>query len=249
MRRGTASLIYKAEPPASSAPFAPTSIAGLVLWLDASDASTVTLDGSNNVSQWNDKSGNARHATQATVLTRPNYVTAAQNGLNAIRTTAAGALHIQTAQFSAETFFGTNRNDCTHFLVWKFTSGTIAQRTWIGNDTNRIDWIGSASRTLTWNGSNYSPTAFGASTSWRCLTSRFDGPNSKHDSWNSSTKVATQTNFTGFAMASASTYRVRFGNDAVAADADFGEAIYYNRPLTDAEVTQVIDYLRAKWGL
>jgi hypothetical protein len=42
------------------------------LWLDAADASTVTTV-SGAVSQWNDKSGNARHATQSTAGSRPAY--------------------------------------------------------------------------------------------------------------------------------------------------------------------------------
>jgi hypothetical protein len=59
------------------------------LWLDAADSSTVTTV-SGAVSQWNDKSGNARHATQATSANRrPAYTTAAQNNLNAITFTAA----------------------------------------------------------------------------------------------------------------------------------------------------------------
>jgi hypothetical protein len=42
------------------------------LWLDAADASTLTLNGS-TVSQWADKSGNARNATQATASAQPTY--------------------------------------------------------------------------------------------------------------------------------------------------------------------------------
>ena len=42
------------------------------LWLDAADASTVTTV-SGAVSQWNDKSGNSRHATQSTASKRPTY--------------------------------------------------------------------------------------------------------------------------------------------------------------------------------
>lgn len=52
-----------------------------MLWLDASDSSTVTTV-SGAVSQWSDKSGNARHATETT--NRPVYTTAAQNGLNVV---------------------------------------------------------------------------------------------------------------------------------------------------------------------
>lgn len=43
------------------------------LWLDASDSDNITLDGSNNVEQWDDKSGNDRHAAQATESRRPSY--------------------------------------------------------------------------------------------------------------------------------------------------------------------------------
>jgi hypothetical protein len=42
------------------------------LWLDAADASTITLNGS-TVSQWNDKSGNSRNAVQATTTYQPLY--------------------------------------------------------------------------------------------------------------------------------------------------------------------------------
>jgi hypothetical protein len=51
----------------------------LALWLDADDASTITLNGS-TVLQWQDKSGNGRHAVQATAANQPIYNA---TGLNA----------------------------------------------------------------------------------------------------------------------------------------------------------------------
>jgi hypothetical protein len=53
------------------------------LWLDAADASTITTV-SGAVSQWNDKSGNGRHATQETSAARPLIATTGLNGLPAI---------------------------------------------------------------------------------------------------------------------------------------------------------------------
>ena len=47
----------------------------LALWLDAKDASTITVDLDNTVSEWRDKSGNNRHAVQSTVSLRPSYST------------------------------------------------------------------------------------------------------------------------------------------------------------------------------
>lgn len=46
-------------------------------WFDADDISTITLN-SNNVSQWNDKSGNGRHASQSEATNQPAYT---PNGL------------------------------------------------------------------------------------------------------------------------------------------------------------------------
>jgi hypothetical protein len=48
------------------------SMISTALWLDAADASTVTLNGS-TVSQWNDKSGNSRHVSQATAAQQPTW--------------------------------------------------------------------------------------------------------------------------------------------------------------------------------
>lgn len=56
----------------------------VTVWYDASDAATVTLTDS-KVSQLDDKSGNARHATQGTADNRPVVASAVQNGLDGLR--------------------------------------------------------------------------------------------------------------------------------------------------------------------
>jgi hypothetical protein len=61
--------------------FVPSNIANLALWLDASDATTITLDGSSNVEEWRDKSGNLRHAGQASTTKRPS-MSGSINGIN-----------------------------------------------------------------------------------------------------------------------------------------------------------------------
>ena len=53
------------------------------LWLDAADLNTITTV-SGAVSQWNDKSGNARHASQATAGLRPTYSSTGFNNLPGI---------------------------------------------------------------------------------------------------------------------------------------------------------------------
>ena len=64
--------------------FVPTDIAGVFLWLDADDASTITDAGAGAVSEWRDKSGNARHVSQATAGDRPTTGSVTVNGLNAL---------------------------------------------------------------------------------------------------------------------------------------------------------------------
>jgi hypothetical protein len=53
------------------------------LWLDAADATTITESGG-SVSEWQDKSGNVRHASQGASDRRPTVSDAAQNGLDAL---------------------------------------------------------------------------------------------------------------------------------------------------------------------
>jgi hypothetical protein len=54
------------------ATFTPTDLANLSIWFDASDASSFTYSSGVVVSQWNDKSGNARHASQANTGFQPS---------------------------------------------------------------------------------------------------------------------------------------------------------------------------------
>ena len=66
------------------------SMISTALWLDAADNATVFSDagttqavaGTSTVQQWNDKSGNGRHASQSTSENRPDYTSAGQNGKN-----------------------------------------------------------------------------------------------------------------------------------------------------------------------
>lgn len=89
----------------ASSLWTPTALgSSLALWLDAADASTITLNGS-TVSQWNDKSGNGRHATQAVAANQPTYIASGLNGKplldwdgsNDSMTISGGAVPLHTA--------------------------------------------------------------------------------------------------------------------------------------------------------
>ena len=69
----------------------PAELSGLQLWLDSSDSSSVTLNGS-AVSQWSDLSGNGNHATQPNPSKQPTYGNRTVNGKNALDFTAGDYL-------------------------------------------------------------------------------------------------------------------------------------------------------------
>ena len=111
----------------------PTSISGLALWLDAADASTLTLSGS-NITSWNDKSGNGNNATATGT---PTYNTA---GLNSRPATAFnGSCYFQgNVSITGQTL--------TCFAVGSFVnSGGGDQRFVSLAATGQADW-NSASR-------------------------------------------------------------------------------------------------------
>jgi hypothetical protein len=101
----------------------PTSLTGLQLWLDASDANTLydaTTGGSlvaadGGVARWEDKSGNARHMTQGTAGSRPARKTAIQGGLDVLR--FDGSNDFMSVPSSTATFKFLHSTNSTIFFV------------------------------------------------------------------------------------------------------------------------------------
>lgn len=226
--------------------FSPASIPDLAVWFDAADASTITLDGSNNVSQWNDKSGNGRHATQATVLNRPAYLTNQLNGLGAIKPN--GITHtLDVASFpSLSTGY-------TCYLVAQISSGgrgalsigtgtggnAFALGTTSGNFINS-QWGDSLTQAHGAAGSN-----FGAVTT-------YDG---SHTTGNYTLRLSTQASTATKAMTQiagappAGTLQL-FNLPTVGLwSANFYELIIFPRVLTAGEDAAIKSYITSKWGL
>lgn len=93
------------------------------LWFDAADASTLfdaTTGGSlvapdGSIARWEDKSGNARHATQGTVLSRPQRKTSIQNGRDVVRFDGTNDFLVHTLAI--------NGGNHTTFVVGKRSGG------------------------------------------------------------------------------------------------------------------------------
>lgn len=91
-----------------------------VLWLSAdrgvySNAGTTPALNGNDVQQWNDRSGNARHAGEATVGNRPNYYTNVLNGAPAIRWSASSTDRLLSTGL-------TTGNQASVFVVARYSS-------------------------------------------------------------------------------------------------------------------------------
>ena len=74
------------------------------LWLDASDSSTITLNGS-TVSQWADKSGNNRHASQPTATKQPTLTAAGLGDLDALTFDGTSGSMVLSFSVSASDYY------------------------------------------------------------------------------------------------------------------------------------------------
>jgi hypothetical protein len=218
----------------------PAQLPSLALWLDAEDTASITLNGG-KVSQWNDKSGSARHATQATAANQPEYIasTAVLGGkpsVGATATTGYGLVGTITPSFAArEWLFVAAYLDGVTAL---FPDGSVfptllsgpnnfgAQRAGMGA-TALADWFTSAM----WAALPYRNGAETTSTTALPMPAtllRFEGET-----------TATQTWGIGFNQStSGRTWR-----------GPIGEVIAVGETLSTADRQKADGYLAWKWGL
>lgn len=230
----------------SSPLFTPPQLSGLVLWMDPTDSTTLTLSGS-SVTQWRDKS--ATGATFNTVNAAPIYSASLINGLPGIDLTN------QSGFISAATQTLTNSLTLAMILVVKsgidawgsfFTHGRRNDD--IALERNSIS-TGTTLQFQTANdnaGANITFTTDQVALYLGTMTtgtsrffSRFGG---------GTTTTATGTNTSSIVVGSLA---VRIGRSDIGENCDsfIGEIVYYNRVLTASERQRVEGYLAWKWGL
>lgn len=142
-----------------SAPWTPVQLgAARRVWLDADDATTITLNGS-NVSQWRDKSGLGNHYSQAVGALQMAYMTNRVNGRAAVEADTAGE-YMDGAATTAM-----NGSGMSAFVVARQTSAPSSlERILVRNNSV---WVGSWFTDRNGNFQNNSINAvFGDGTSW-----------------------------------------------------------------------------------
>jgi len=246
---------------AGIAGWTPALLSDLSLWLDAADTSTITLNGS-NVSQWSDKSGNAKHAVQTTASLQPEYLATGFNGKPTLKFDATDDVFFITgtsADASNDFFIGAAFNFVTTAGAWLMIAGfrsavatpggghPILQRmegfSRIGYHHTDIAAIGVDVAVTTFTGNKIATLGRTGGTAGNggTATVTVTGASGNYRSTGTQTWESTAT--TNFQIAGRQQALTAFS------EKNISEIILCNRNLTTLERQQYEGYLAWKWGL
>ncbi len=237
--------------------FDPTTIASLVGWYDAADASTITLNG-DLVSQWDDKSGNGYHVYQASAASQPKYqATSTIFNIPTIRwgyDSTRHFLQIASSQVWA-TFSGVRRN-ASMFIVFHWPG--VGQQAW--SDFIRL---GNSYTVSIYHHPVYQlGTSFYYANGWQCTggTPATSLPNRVLGGWlftddGSTTRVngavdATDSTKAFDTSATNKSNQWLFGGNYNAwTNLEIGEILMFHTELTGDDLANVESYLNDKWSI
>jgi hypothetical protein len=213
------------------------------LWLDAADASTITLNGS-TVSQWSDKSGNARNATQSSASLQPTYNTTVVNGRPALVFTN-NRLDLPAGTYTASPAIAVAMNRGTQFSAAMF----------LQNTTQIILALNYLAATNFWfsrrGSAQIAPTVPSASAGGTDIYLGDSGA-SNGTTWtytyNGSTP-ATTTNLGLAGGAANGNWIGRDADDTLPLQGNISEIVVTNGNLSTADRQKLEGYLAWKWGL
>lgn len=248
MRPGIQRPQFKGDPPnAAPAPFSPTDIAGLQMWLDGSDATkmftgtyadrlTATANPTTNgdpLCRWEDKSGNANHWYCNADGTRPTYALTAT--LNSLTGNTLGRWDRPTVGGSATTWYIVHKYDGSNpafaqlcskpasFMTLAMASSLSGRLSFVRDNVALID------------------SGFAQGTSARVYRVEFDGSLSTY--WTLATGTQTvrqQVGAVGLTPPSAA-----FLN----APGQIYDVYVWNKILSTDEKTSIQTYIANKWGI
>jgi hypothetical protein len=232
---------------ATTKSFAPPVPANLSLWLDASDASTLTLSGS-SVSAWNDKSGVGNNVTQATAADMPQLVAAA-SGINGRSIVSFNG----TSQFleTAGDFVKYVQPQVTAFLTRK--QGPPANQSvfgMVGPNQQRIQMHDPFSdNTVYWDYGDQGSSRIAVASKWPGVhVAEVGGNETARTSYLSFDGAQVGTNTTVVTPASFTSpldvgrFTISYFNGSLA------EMLVYSRALSSGEAQDVEGYEAWKWG-
>lgn len=204
------------------------------LWLDASDLSTIT-EISGLISQWDDKSGNSRHAVQGISTLRPSTGLAAQNGKNVLQFTEVATSFLVTGEVNPAL-----STPVTMLIVGRTSSNymidgaTSADRMQVRRD--------SSTSLRMWGGTTLATTA--SMESMSLIKAKFNGATSSLEVAGSATlgSAGTTEKFSGLTIGAAT-------GGTSHGDSDIAEIVVISGTLSAADESGLIAGLKDKWGL
>lgn len=229
--------------------FNPKSIVGLQLWLDGADSSTITLNGS-TVSEWRDKSGNNRHAVQATALRQPAVTASARGGKSAIAFTNDWMTSVHTYALG------------TIFVVWEHPT-TMTGDDFPGIVSSRTSFANKTSSGQTGFNLNVAPTAssialdpapsggsfrLNGATAAAGFTSYTTGQSARTspDRWNYMSATFTATSGSQAFVLGADAFSA---TGRLMQNGHIAEVLFYSTALSLANVQTVERYLASRWAI
>ena len=212
----------------------PLTISNMSLWLDGSDAATIT-ESSGIISQVNDKSGNGKNGT-ATGSVRPTLVSSVQTGRSVMRFDGSDDYLNINSSIAYRTVFVVAKYDNTTFgtyagIVGDFT-GTSPGNGHVVNGVDATTKIASAT-------SNYA-SAYRNGTSISGSGGHSFAP--LNEFW-----IGTFELSSGMTNTTSATGMINGGPRYW--DGDIAEVIAYSTTLTNTQRAQIENYLSVKWGI
>ena len=234
---------------------APTDLANCALWLDANNTASITKDGSNKVSAWNDLSGNVRHAVQNTADYQPLWVASGLNSKPVLRFDGSNDCLTNNAVTGLDILTG-----ATVFVVGK--SSTVAVGSFF-SFSQRIMMLdgGLNNNTLTTSvlNNDTSLASFSitiAQTTNQIMVSRYDGTGVGNAGRLKIYMNGTDTSgtYSGVDVATSLWYITYYNIGKGYVDwhyltGDIAEIIIYSAALTDTQRKSVELYLAYKYGI
>lgn len=227
--------------------FNPKSISGLKLWLDATDSTTITLNGS-SVSEWRDKSGNAFHFSQSTSNNQPSY-TGTINGKSAI---AFDGTNDGLDRLTADHATVADATGACAFVVYEI-SGTDTQYSALKTSTSGSghDRFSTANYHAYFRTSRFAALANPAPQSGRVILTSSVNASADLQSFRINGSLyqssACATTFAAWRALTSQFWAV--GYDGSYLTGSVGEVILFGRSVIASEISLVEKYLSAKWGV
>jgi hypothetical protein len=212
---------------------ATAAIPGLVLWLDASDASTMTMNGT-TVNEWRDKMGSSAKMTRATGT--PTVVASGIGGKPTVHFTASSSSMRDGVSHSAPV---------TIFYVSRQTGG-INQRVLSGGNNWLLGYWGGKRGSAYFNGDVLLNGNGPSDTNPHLYATTIGGSGQNSTVWAEGVQIASNQNGT---EGPNSLFVGGGGAYNEYSDCDISEVLVYNRILLPSELDEIGTYLTVKYSL